>query len=76
MTRHSWHDAEGKRHAISLLTYPFPPRPSEQIATLCGLELTLTRQDFPQLAEYRSHKPTCYDCDAVWRRRENIRPRP
>ncbi|MEO6088056.1 MAG: zinc finger protein [Umezawaea sp.] len=70
--RHCWHDAGGLRHAISLTTYPLPPRPGEDIDTLCGLRVTLTRQDCPRLAEYRRHKTTCLDCDAVWRRRDGI----
>jgi hypothetical protein len=74
--RHSWHDAGGLRHAISLVEYPLPPRPEEEIETLCGVRIVLTRQDFPGLAEYREYKRTCLDCDAVWRLRENIRARP
>jgi hypothetical protein len=73
---HSWHDAEGLRHAISHADYPLPPRPDEQIVSLCGKELTLTRADFPQLAEYRPYKKTCFGCDAEWRIREGIKPNP
>lgn len=73
---YSWHDAEELRHAISRADYPLPPRPMERIVSLCGRELTLTREDFPQLAEYRPHKKTCWDCDAVWRVRENVGPNP
>ncbi|MEO6087448.1 MAG: zinc finger protein [Umezawaea sp.] len=76
MSRHSWHDAGGLRHAISLVAYPLPPRPEEEIDTLCGLSVVLTRQDFPALAEYRRYRKTCLDCDAVWRLRENISARP
>jgi hypothetical protein len=72
----SWHDAAGRRHAIDLTVYPFPPRPDEEITTLCGSAIRLTRQDFPQLAEYRRHKKTCLDCDAVWRVRAHLKPRP
>jgi hypothetical protein len=75
LARHCWHDADGRRHAISLADYPLPPRPEEDIDTLCGLRVTLTRQDFPALAEYRPYKKTCLECDAVWREREGIRPR-
>ena len=74
-TRHCWHDAGGLRHAISLDVYPLPPRPAEEIDTLCGVRVILGRQDFPQLAEYRRYKKTCLGCDAVWRVRDNIRAR-
>ena len=70
--QHCWHDAGGLRHAISLAAYPLPPRPDEEIDTLCGLRVVLTRQDFPRLAEYRRHKKTCFDCDAVWRQRDGL----
>lgn len=72
----SWHDAAGRRHAIDLVVYPLPPRPDEQVTTLCGAQITLTRSDFPQLAEYKPYKKTCYDCDAVWRVRANLKPNP
>ena len=72
----SWHDAEGLRHAISRVDYPLPPRPGESITSLCGQELALTREDFPQLAQYRPHKKTCFGCDAVWRARSGMRPNP
>jgi hypothetical protein len=72
----SWHDAAEQRHAIDLAVYPLPPRPDERVTTLCGAEITLTRQDFPQLAEYKRYKKTCLDCDAVWRTRANLKPRP
>jgi len=75
LARHCWHDAEGQRHAISLLVYPLPPRPGEEVDTLCGLRVTLTEEDFPQLARYRKCKRTCLDCDATWRVRENLSPR-
>jgi hypothetical protein len=75
LARHCWHDAAGRRHAISLVEYPLPPRPGEEIDTLCGLRVTLSEQDFPQLAEYRPYKKTCLDCDTVWRVRENLGPR-
>lgn len=63
----SWQDVEGLRHAISRTDYPLPPRPDETVVVLCGKELTLAREDFPQFPEYRSGKRTCWDCDAVWR---------
>jgi zinc finger protein len=75
LIRHCWHDADGQRHAISLDRYPLPPRPDEEIDTLCGRQVVLSRQDFPRLAEYRPHKKTCLACDEVWRVRENLSPR-
>lgn len=75
LAQHCWHDADGLRHAISLIQYPLPPRPDEEIDTLCGKRVVLGRQDFPRLAEYRPYKKTCLDCDAVWREREGIGPR-
>ncbi|HWO61952.1 MAG TPA: zinc finger protein [Umezawaea sp.] len=75
LAQHRWHDADGRRHAISLARYPLPPRPDGEIDTLCGTRVTLSRQDFPRPAEYRPHKKTCLECDAVWRTRENLSPR-
>lgn len=72
----SWHDAGGLRHAIDLSVYPFPPRPGEEVTTLCGVETTVTREDFPQLAEYKRYKKTCLGCDTVWRKRANFAPWP
>ncbi|ROP37428.1 zinc finger protein [Saccharothrix texasensis] len=75
MPRHLWHDGGGLRHAYDTASYPFPPRPGEEITVLCGAEVTLVREDFPQLPEHRKH-PTCWECDAAWRRREGLAPRP
>lgn len=63
----SWQEAEGLRHAISRDDHPLPPRPGETVISLCGEELVLGPEDFPQLPEYRCGKKTCWDCDAVWR---------
>lgn len=76
MRQHRWQDAAGLRHAISLRTYPFPPRPGEEIQTLCGEDLELTEQDFPQLPQYQRLKGTCFACQAEWRTRETLRPVP
>lgn len=63
----SWQEAEGLRHAISRDVYPLPPRPGETVVSLCGKELVLAREDFPQFPKFRQGKKTCWDCDAVWR---------
>lgn len=76
MRQHRWQDAAGRRHAISLRTYPLPPRPGEEIQTLCGEEITLTEQDFPQLPQYQRLKGTCFECQSEWRARESLRPVP
>ena len=76
ITRHRWQDAEGMRHAISRDEYPLPPRPGEQVETLCGLIAVLSEEDFPSLPSYRRLKKTCFACDAEWRARENLRPVP
>lgn len=74
MRQHRWQDAAGLRHAISLQTYPLPPRPGEEIETLCGEEVMLTEQDFPQLPQYQRLKGTCFECQAEWRARECLVP--
>lgn len=76
MREHRWQDAAGLRHAISLQNYPLPPRPGEEIRTLCGEDLELTEQDFPQLPQYQRLKGTCFTCQAEWRVRESLRPVP
>jgi hypothetical protein len=58
-----------------VLVYPLPPRPGEEVDTLCGLRATLAEEDFPQLAQYHKCKRMCLDCDATWRVRENLPPR-
>ncbi|KAA2258568.1 hypothetical protein F0L68_22185 [Solihabitans fulvus] len=55
---------------------PAPPRPDEQIETLCGRLITLTRADFRVFAEYRPHRATCWACDRQWRRLEGLPPNP
>lgn len=64
------------RHAVSRDEYPLPPRPGEEVHTLCGQTATLSEEDFPALTQYQRLKKTCFDCDAEWRARENLRPVP
>ena len=75
-SQHRWQDAAGKRHAISRVRHPLPPRPGEEVETLCGQQVVLAEEDFPALPRYQSLKKTCFDCDAEWRARENLRPVP
>lgn len=62
-----WQQAQGKRHALDGL----PPRPGESFETLCGQVVDVVRADIPELGgQWLAW--TCRECDAVWRRRENI----
>lgn len=62
-----WQPAEGLRHATrDQLTYPNTP-----FTALCGAEVTPTENNFVALGGLWL-EPTCWDCDAVWRRHEGI----
>ena len=61
-----WQQAEGKRHALD---GPFAPRPGETFTALCGAEVTVARQDIPQLGGHW-FDPTCSDCAQEWLRRQ------
>lgn len=62
-----WQPAEGRRHATQ---DPFP-RPGITFTALCGLQVTPVDSNFAQLGGLWL-EPTCWDCDAVWRRHEGI----
>lgn len=57
-----WQQAEGKRHAFEGV---FPPRPEESFVTLCGVEVTVKREDIPQLGGHW-FDPTCGGCASTW----------
>ncbi|WP_216213302.1 zinc finger protein [Amycolatopsis aidingensis] len=62
-----WQQAEGKRHALEGRA----PNEGGSFRTLCGAEVTVRVGDVPELGGVWLD-PTCWDCDAAWRRRENI----
>jgi hypothetical protein len=57
-----WQQAEGKRHA---LVGAFAPRPEESFVALCGEEVTVAREDVPQLGGHW-FDPTCGGCASTW----------
>lgn len=68
-----WQQAQGRRHAVDSV---FPLRPEETFEALCGQVVTTARRDFNELAGSCTD-PTCWDCDEVWRGREQrARPHP
>ena len=63
-----WQQAEGKRHALAA---KLAPRPGESFRALCGEEVVVQRADVVALGGHWLDG-TCWDCYAVWRKRENI----
>ncbi|MFI5610568.1 zinc finger protein [Amycolatopsis sp. FDAARGOS 1241] len=57
-----WQQAEGKRHALE---GPFAPRPEESFVALCGVEVTVTVTDVPELGG-NWFDPTCVRCSTTW----------
>jgi hypothetical protein len=63
-----WQQAEGKRHALNA---KLAPRPGDSFRALCGEEVFVEREDVVALGG-QWLAGTCWNCDAVWRKRENI----
>lgn len=61
-----WQQAQGKRHAVDTA---LPLRPEESFEALCGEVVTTAEHDFPCLGGL-CLDPTCWDCDAIWRKRQ------
>lgn len=63
-----WQAAAGGLHAIrDTADMTHPPLPGDEIHTLCGVDATLTREDWRR----RVLRPTCSDCLTAWCRHDD-----
>lgn len=56
-----WQQAEGRRHALDGRA----PGAGEAFTALCGTDVTVEREDIPDLGGHW-FDPTCLDCETVW----------
>jgi hypothetical protein len=59
-----WQQAEGSRHALDGLA----PAEDASFVALCGAEVTVRREDIPELGGHW-FDPTCLSCEGAWRLR-------
>ena len=57
-----WQRAEGRKHALEERA----PNEGGALVALCGSNVTVLRQDIPELDEHW-FDPTCMSCDSAWR---------
>jgi hypothetical protein len=65
-----WQQAGGKLHAVDA---PHPPMPGDEFRALCGDRVSPNRDDY-DVINRGALRPTCWDCERVWREIEHMEP--